>query len=112
MDDSLRSVVGRAIAVHAHPFGSIASNPVIAWGIFGLANPGVDTNVARWVWWWLVVVGALLGAGCCLVFAASYLLLATDCVEFLTLIIVALPCSVRDKFFQTVVRVPHRSYVY
>jgi hypothetical protein len=40
-------VVGRAIAVHAHPFGSTASNPVIAWGIFGLANPGADTNVAR-----------------------------------------------------------------
>ena len=47
LDDSLRSVVGRAIAVHAHPFGSTASNPVIAWGIFGLANPGADTNVAR-----------------------------------------------------------------
>ena len=57
-------------------------------------------------WCWL-----LLGI-CCLVFAASYLLLTTDCVEFLTLIIVAIPCSVRDKFFQTVVRVPHRSYVY
>ena len=48
LDDSARSVVGRAVAVHARPFdpSSATTNPVIAWGVFGLANSGARTNVA------------------------------------------------------------------
>ena len=45
LSDPLRSVVGRAIAIHQGPFiDGGTMNPIVAWGVLGLASPTIGSN--------------------------------------------------------------------
>ena len=50
LTDATRSIVGRAIAIHAKPFdfsASTSSNPIVAWGVLGITYTAKgNTNVA------------------------------------------------------------------